>query len=118
PATLVRGPGGLFVVTGAGAGGGPHVRLFRVTDLATGTVVPIGPGFLAYDVGFTGGVSVAATTDGAGRLLIVTGAGPGGGPHVRVFQVTDLTTGAVTQLGGGFLAYGLGFTGGVSVGVE
>jgi len=35
-----------------------------------------------------------------------------------VFQVTDLVTGAVVQLGGGFLAYNIGFTGGVNVGAE
>jgi streptogramin lyase len=117
-ATLARTGAGLFFVTGVGSGGGPHVKLFRVTDLAAGTVVQVGPGFLAYDAGFTGGARVAATAYGSGNLLIATGVGAGGGPHVKVFQVTDPTTGAVVQLGGGFLAYDPGFTGGVNVGIS
>jgi hypothetical protein len=108
----------VFMVTGVGSGGGPHIRLFKVTDLAAGTAVPVGPGFMAYDAGFTGGARVAATMNAAGDLLIVTGVGSGGGPHVKVFRVTDLATGAVEQLGPGFLAYDPGFTGGVNVGAE
>jgi hypothetical protein len=117
-ATLAAVGSDLFVVTGVGSGGGPHVKLFRVTDLATGAVSEVGPGFLAYDPGFTGGARVAATTDDTGRLVLVTGVGPGGGAHVRVFVVTDLATGAVAALGGGFIAYDPGFTGGVNVGAR
>jgi 6-phosphogluconolactonase (cycloisomerase 2 family) len=117
-ATLVRAQGGLFLVTGVGSGGGPHIRLFRVTDLLTGAVTPVGPGFFAYAPGFTGGARVAATTDAYGNLLIVTGAGAGGGPHINVFRVTNLVTGAVVQLGGGFFAYNPAFTGGVNVGAQ
>jgi hypothetical protein len=117
-ATVVAVAGELFVVTGVGSGGGPHIKLFRVTDLASGAVTQVGAGFLAYDPGFTGGARVAATTDGAGRLLVVTGVGSGGGPHIRVFRVTDLATGAVLEQGAGFLAYDPGFLGGVNVGAE
>jgi hypothetical protein len=117
-ATLVTVGGSVYLVTGVGAGGGPHVRLFQVIDLPSGTVVPIGPGFFAYDPGFTGGVRVAATAAADGSLLILTGVGPGGGPHVRAFRVTDLATGAVAPLGGGFFAYDPGFTGGVNVGAQ
>jgi hypothetical protein len=107
----------VFVVTGVGSGGGPHIRLFQVTSFDDWTVAPVGGGFFAYDLGFTGGVRVAATTT-AGSLLILTGVGQGGGAHVKVFQVTDLTTGAVVQLGGGFFAYDPGFLGGVNVGAQ
>jgi hypothetical protein len=46
--------------------------------------------FMAYDPEFSGGVRVAAGyTDGDRRLDIITGAGPGGGPHARSFRARD-----------------------------
>lgn len=69
------------IIVGAGSGGAPEVKTF------TGAGLPRGPGFLAYGPRFRGGVRVAAADlDGDGRAEIVTGAGPGGGPHVRVFD--------------------------------
>ena len=77
----VDGDGKADIVTGAGAGGGPHVRVF---DGATGAVVRE---FFAYDPSFTGGVFVAAgDVDGDGKADVITGAGAGGGPHVKVFS--------------------------------
>ena len=95
------------IITGAGAGGGPHVRLFR-NDGA-----PYGEGFFAYDPRFTGGVRVAgARVDGPSAVSrLITAPGPGGGPHVRLFS--DSTG---TPVGGGFMAYAPSFTGGVYVG--
>jgi hypothetical protein len=117
-AAIVRVQGSLYLVTGVGSGGGPHIKIFKVTDVATGAVVPVGAGFFAYDLGFLGGARVAATTDAAGNLLIVTGVGSGGASHVKVFQVTNLATGSVVQLGGGFFAYDPAFVGGVNVGAQ
>lgn len=69
------------IVVGAGPGGGPHVRVFTMY----GRVLL--NGFFAYAPAFRGGVQVAAgDLDGDGKDEIVTGAGPGGGPHVRVFD--------------------------------
>lgn len=68
------------IVVGAGAGGGPSVKIFR------GTGEAMGLGFFAYAPKFRGGVRVAVgDVDKDGRAEIVTGAGVGGGPHVRVF---------------------------------
>ncbi len=70
------------VVTGAGAGGGPHVRIFK----QDGTLVNQ---FFAYSEAFRGGVNIAvADTNGDGVDEIVTGAGFGGGPQVRIFDET------------------------------
>ncbi|MFO0938263.1 MAG: hypothetical protein U0798_17295, partial [Gemmataceae bacterium] len=69
------------IVTGTGVGGGPHVKQFDgVTNAELRS-------FFAYDSSFRGGVSVrAGDVSGDGLADIVTGAGPGGGPHVKVFD--------------------------------
>jgi len=98
------------IVTGAGEGGGPHVRILRV--LGGSSAVEL-TSFFAYDPGFRGGVSVAAgDTNGDGHDDVITGAGPGGGPHVRIF---DYTGSDVNEMYG-FFAYDPGFPGGVHVG--
>ncbi len=100
----VNGNGSLEIITGAGPGGGPHVRAFTVDPVVS--VVS----FFAYDPNFRGGVFVAAgDVTGNGRHEIVTGAGPGGGPHVRVFDGTDNSI--VSQI----FAYNPAFRGGVRV---
>jgi hypothetical protein len=92
------------IVTGAGPGGGPHVEVF---DGKTGNLIR---SFFAYDPSFTGGVHVAAADiNGDGYADIITGAGPGGGPHVKAF---DGRTGALVK---SFFAYDASFTGGVFV---
>jgi hypothetical protein len=100
----VNGDGVADIVTGTRAGGGPHVKAF---DGITGATLQ---SFMAYDPGFTGGVSVAAgDVNGDGLADIVVGAGAGGGPNVRAF---DGATGKLTR---NFFAYDPAFTGGVSV---
>ncbi|MGH2768582.1 MAG: FG-GAP-like repeat-containing protein, partial [Actinomycetota bacterium] len=100
----LTGDGRADIITGAGAGGGPHVKVF---DGSSGAELG---GFFAYGAGFTGGVYVAAADlTGDGRADIITGAGAGGGPHVKVF---DGSSGAEL---GGLLVYGAGFRGGVRV---
>jgi len=149
----VNGDGVTDIITGAGEGGGPHVRIFNVEgqafsqffayeekfrggiNVAVGDVtgdgkeeIITGAGkgiipevkvfdykgnliskFLAYGEGFFGGVKVAVgDIDGDGKEEIVTGAGAGGGPHVRVFQSDG-------QLVSQFFAYNKNFKGGVNV---
>ncbi|MBL7054098.1 S8 family serine peptidase [Patescibacteria group bacterium] len=91
-----------YIVTGAGPGGGPHVRVFDSAGL------PI-TGFFAYHKNFRGGVNVVSgDINGDNKEEIITGAGPGGGPHVRVF---DLYGSPIT----GFFAYNKDFLGGINV---
>lgn len=102
------GDGIAEVVTGTGKGGGPHVRAFKITE--TG-VVEIAS-WMAYSPNFTGGVSVAVgDIDGDGMAEVITGAGPGGASHVRVFDLGGSTP--VEEAA--FMAYAAAFVGGVNV---
>jgi hypothetical protein len=86
------GDGADEIVTGTDNGGGPHVRAFE----SDGAVLA---SFFAYDEFFRGGVRLAvADLDDNGSAEIYTAAGPGGGPHLRVFN----TAGAVI---GGFFPF-------------
>lgn len=74
------------IITGAGRGGGPHVKVF---DGATGALLNER---MAYDPTFRGGVTVAAgDVDGDGLADVITGAGGGGGPHVKVYDSSTAT---------------------------
>jgi hypothetical protein len=86
------------IITGAGAGGGPHVEAFNGTD---NTLVS---SFMAYDITFTGGVFVSHYSFSS----IVTGPGVGGGPVVRTFAPNGVM---LSQ----FLAFNEAFRGGVFV---
>jgi hypothetical protein len=66
--------------------------------------------FFAFGPGFTGGVRVAVgDVNGDSINEIITAAGPGGGPHVKVFDPASQTV--LHE----FFAYDPGFTGGVYV---
>lgn len=92
------------IITAPGNGGGPHIRIFDSGGNVKGQ-------FFAYNENFRGGANVAAgDIDDDGLSEIITGAGPGGGPHVRVFEASG-------ELIGSFYAYENDFAGGVNVGV-
>src|SRR5262249_51835136 len=81
--------------------------------------------FYAYDPGFAGGVRVAAADlNGDGVADIVTGAGPGGGPHVKAIDGTKLdqlqnnSVPANSAVLAQFYAYDAGFGGGVYVAAD
>jgi hypothetical protein len=114
-----------YLVTGAGAGGGPHVKVFLAQAAGLNLANPLAS-FFAYDESFRGGVNVAAGSVAdavyASRTFIgitpepirvVTGAGQGGGPHVKVFD-GDLSGIDSTAPTASFFAFAT-FTGGVSV---
>jgi lysophospholipase L1-like esterase len=112
---------GPLIVVGAGRGGAPHVRAFRLNGAVPGGVVDAGVSFFAYDAGFTGGVHVAVGKlggDPGGHAEIITGAGAGGGPHVRTFRLDMTAPGGVVESSIGFFAYDPGFTGGVFVAAD
>jgi hypothetical protein len=97
------------IVTAAGPGGGPHVRVFSAA------MNPLPVNFYAYGAGFRGGVDVAVgdvLPDITGDEIITATLG-GGGPHVRVFLADG--TPAPGQAGAGFYAYAPSFGGGVSI---
>jgi hypothetical protein len=94
------------VITSPGAGGEPQVRIY--SGVTNGLMLQ---SFDAYDSRFTGGVQVATLFDPVtGQTEIVTGAGPGGGPHTKVID-----PGTLNALDS-FYAYNSSFAGGVMVG--
>lgn len=105
----VNGDGYSDVVVGAGPGGGPHVLAVSGFQLSQGTQVVLAS-FFAFDPGINQGVFVGAG-DYNGDIVsdIVVAAGPGGGPHVKVFN------GSGTSLIDTFFAYDINFAGGLSV---
>jgi hypothetical protein len=94
------GDGNPDIIVGAGGGGLPLVRAFNGITNAPQL------DFLAYNSAFTGGVTVAAIRLTSSADTIITGAGPGGGPHVNAFNAPGLS----------FFAFDPAFLGGVFVG--
>lgn len=111
----------LEIVTGAGSSGGAHVKVFSLTESGqTGFHPHATNQFFAFDGGFRGGVRVAAgDVTGDGQAEVIAAAGPGGGPHVRIFEVTPPSPQRVLtpdhRLRDEFFAYDPGFHGGVCV---
>lgn len=88
----MNGDGIADYIAGAGPGAGPSLRIFSGKDLS------LLADFSPYNPNFRGGIFVSAGNfDADPELEIATGAGAGGGPHVRVFNYLD---GAFTQLPG------------------
>jgi hypothetical protein len=93
------------IVTSFGKGGPPEVRVFSQQ-------FAVQADFLAYSANFLGGVNVGAAPAGSfGANAILTGPGPGGGPHVEVFDV-----GTIPQPTQSIIAFDPSFLGGVFVG--
>lgn len=90
------------IVTGAGFGGGPHVRVFDIEGRVESQ-------FFAFDKSRRNGVTVAlGDIDGDGISEIIAGAGKKSKPEVRIYKKDG-------TLISSFLAYAQNFSGGVNV---
>jgi hypothetical protein len=74
------------VITAPGVGGGPHVKVWKLVGGEPKEEVQ----FFAYDALFSGGVFVSGVSKNGQAGHIVTGAGPGGGPHVKFFSASGV----------------------------
>jgi hypothetical protein len=96
------------VITGAGAGGGPHVEAWSGAD---GSLLR---SFMAFSTSFSGGVRVAGLSDvnADSQQEIVVGSGPGAPSQVKILD------GATVTVLDDFNAYGTDFMAGIFVGGE
>jgi hypothetical protein len=76
----VDGNGVNDIITAPAYGGGAHIRIFDGYGQLHNQ-------FFAYDPSFLGGAFITTRDiNNDGTAEIITGAGPGGGPHVRIFK--------------------------------
>ena len=116
------------LIVGAGAGGGPHVRVISGSKIgqtqSDGQIAgeAVLSSFFAYSPNFTGGVRVGADDlnfDGLAELTL--SAGPGGGPHIKIVDGSKLTQvqsdGQISDaaLNGSFFTSDPNFRGGVFI---
>ena len=110
----VTGDGFADIVTGAGAGGGPHTKVF---ESRTGAELI---GFFGInDPAFKGGVRVSVgDIDGDGFADIVAAAGEGGGPRISVWSGRTIALARIpTNVTPDFFAYEINLTNGANVAV-
>ena len=93
---------GVKIVTSPKSKGGPHIKIFTYQGKLVNH-------FFAYNKNFHGGVSLATIDiDNDSMDDIITGAGSGGAPHVRVFDGNN-------KLKYSFYAFDKSFSNGVNV---
>ena len=110
----INGTGHADVVVAPGPGGGPEVQVYDGAQLTQDKIL-VTADFFAFDSAFLGGVSLAAgDIDGSGHDDLIVGAGPGGGPQVKVFDGAQLAQGNA-DVTASFYAFTPAFTGGVQV---
>ena len=98
----INGDGSDEIIAAAGRGSPPEIKIFDYQGNLLNAI-------LAYHPSFTGGVKVAAADfNHDGKADIVSGAGAGGGPHVRVFKENG-------ELISQFFAFNKNFRGGINL---
>ena len=101
----VDGDGKAEMITAPGPGLESRIHIFDAQGKEK-----IAGGALAYTKSFIGGVHLAiGDVDGDGKAEIITAPGPGGGPHVRIFN------GQLEDIGRDFFAYDSSMTDGVTI---
>ena len=106
----VDGNGDDEIIIGLDAGQLPMVLVYDFIDEVDNQRFKVIGLSVVYDPEFSGGVRVAASDlNGDGKAEIITGAGIGGGPHIRAIE---FATGKIVQ---DFFAYDANFRGGVYV---
>lgn len=101
------GDGFMEIIAGAGPGGGSHVRIFTEDGEAIDEYA-----FFAFHPAFKGGVNLGvADVDGDADDEILVAPASGGGPHVKVIEVTEEGLSLEKE----FFAFDQKFLGGVSV---
>jgi secreted trypsin-like serine protease len=101
----VNHDGVIDLIAGPGPGGGPNIKVISGVDFSTVLF-----NFFAFESTFSGGVTLASgDIDGDLYADILVGAGPGGGPRIKVFSGKNLT---VLR---DFFAFEPTFSGGVTI---
>lgn len=120
-ADVVGNDGIVEIITAPDATGGPHVKVFTGVNL-DGSNPTVFTQFMTYAPGFMGGVRIATgDVTGDGTPDLISGPGPGGGPNIRVFDLTQPQGGLGTDISAGFgaignfMAFDANYTGGVFV---
>lgn len=91
----VNGDGFDDLVVGAGTGGGSRVAVYDGTSALAGSPARLVNDFFAFAPDLSNGVYLAAgDVDGYRFADLIVGAGPGGGPRVRVLSGQGLLKGA------------------------
>lgn len=111
------------IIVGAGLGGGPRVTIYSVAVQPDKSLQPtVFSDFFAYESTFRNGVRVAAgnvdgITGADKRDYVITGAGPGGGPAVKVFDGRKTIGVSAPPPERAFFAFDSSARGGVTVAV-
>lgn len=106
------GDGNDELVTAAGPGGGPHIKIWNVS--AQGQLGGLREQFFGFDVRFGGGCWITGMdVDHDGRSELVVAAGEGGGPHVKMFSDVNNDGRLNDEMTDEFFAFNAAFRGGV-----